>query len=202
MSSAAYQDMWREAMLELGEMISQEVPADTSVIPKEPDAAFEYFAHWYIKHLNLYRRLNECYDQMVHPQKRIEVRKALESSMCHILELRSVLVKIKSTEWFDLDVVLQDLQLTPDALDLPPPSALAEDRKREMVESEAIMVRVYTCVVVDGRVDRRKAGTLAGRGDRDPWSRCAATITTTHWRACFCVCVCVCKGKLDPKIRH
>ena len=64
---------------------------------------------------------------MVHPQKRILVRKALESTMAHILELRSVsgkvyalgadlfqvLTKIKSTDWFDLDVILRSCRCRP-----------------------------------------------------------------------------------------
>lgn len=78
---------------------------------------------------------------MVHPQKRILVKKALESTMAHLLELRGVLTKIRETDWFELDAILEDLQLSPEELEIAAPSALAEDRKRELAESEIIMVR-------------------------------------------------------------
>jgi hypothetical protein len=83
---------------------------------------------------------------MVHPQKRILVKKALESTMAHLLELRGVLTKIKATDWFDMDVILEELQLTPDLLDVEAPTALATDRKRELVESETIMVWFLRCL--------------------------------------------------------
>ena len=83
--------MWRDAMLDMAEMLQQEMPADPTQIPREKKEAYEYFAQWYIKHLQMYHKLYWCYDQMVHPQKRLEVKKALESCMTHILELRSVL---------------------------------------------------------------------------------------------------------------
>jgi hypothetical protein len=33
----------------------------------QPDEAFQHLAVLYIKYIEVYKRLEECYDQMVHP---------------------------------------------------------------------------------------------------------------------------------------
>lgn len=46
--------------------------------PPPPQAtileAFQHFACLYIKYIQIYKRLEMCYDAMVHPQKRIDVK--------------------------------------------------------------------------------------------------------------------------------
>lgn len=48
--------------------------------PPPPQAtileAFQHFACLYIKYIQIYRRLEMCYDAIVHPQKRIDVKVA------------------------------------------------------------------------------------------------------------------------------
>lgn len=36
--------------------------------------AFQHFACLYIKYVQIFKRLEMCYDAMVHPQKRIDVK--------------------------------------------------------------------------------------------------------------------------------
>ena len=52
---------------------------------------FSHFAVLYIKYIEIYRRLEECYDQMVHPQKRIFIKKVLESTILRICEMKKFL---------------------------------------------------------------------------------------------------------------
>lgn len=46
--------------------------------PPPPQAtimeAFQHFACLYIKYVQIFKRLEMCYDAMVHPQKRIDVK--------------------------------------------------------------------------------------------------------------------------------
>ncbi len=44
-------------------------------------AAFQKFATMYIKYVVVFKRLEECYDQIVHPQKRRLVRHVLDGTM-------------------------------------------------------------------------------------------------------------------------
>lgn len=38
---------------------------------------FRFYAHLYIKYIHCYKTLEECYDQLVHPQKRILLKEML-----------------------------------------------------------------------------------------------------------------------------
>lgn len=58
---------------------------------------------------------------MCHPQKRVEIKKALEATMGRILELKDVLVRIDGTEFVHLDDILTDLKITPDNLEIAVP---------------------------------------------------------------------------------
>lgn len=54
------------------------------------------FMDWgaiYVKYLQTFRNLEQVYDQMVHPQKRIHIKKALEICAGRMLEVRAWLVR-------------------------------------------------------------------------------------------------------------
>jgi hypothetical protein len=80
-----------------------------------------------------------CDLQMVHPQKRISVKKALKGTMGRLLRIKSWLVKHKKQSYVNLDDILVDLKLTPDVLELPVPNYFIEDRKEELKQRDELM---------------------------------------------------------------
>jgi hypothetical protein len=66
---------------------------------------------------------------MVHPQKRISVKKALEGTMGRLLKIKSWLVTNTREQYVNLDDILVDLKLTPDVLELPVPKYFIEEGK-------------------------------------------------------------------------
>ena len=48
----------------------------------------------YIQYTQILRKLETAYDQMVHPQKRLDMRKALEACIGRMLEIRHWMVKL------------------------------------------------------------------------------------------------------------
>ena len=76
-------------------------------------AAFQFLATMYIKYIQAFRRLGECYDQIVHPQKRRVLRHMLDGVMGRILELKNEMVNLEFSEFHYFDDVLSDLKLTP-----------------------------------------------------------------------------------------
>ncbi len=44
---------------------------------RESKEWFYYYAHLYIRYIDAYRRLEDSYDQMVHPQKRVLLKDLL-----------------------------------------------------------------------------------------------------------------------------
>eukprot|EP00434_Breviolum_minutum_P029335 symbB.v1.2.025948.t1/scaffold2552.1/size76460/1 len=93
MSHATYQNKWVECMQELMEQVQIEyLPVDAKENGQHFEPGFQHFALLYIKYLQIYRKLEECHDQMVHPQKRGSIKKVLKSTIIRILELKEQLI--------------------------------------------------------------------------------------------------------------
>ena len=53
--------------------------------------AYQSISRLYLQYVHLMRDLETCYDQIVHPQKRILLRQLLEANIGRILELKVLL---------------------------------------------------------------------------------------------------------------
>lgn len=51
---------------------------------------FEFNANLYINYIETYKKLEDVYDQLLHPQKRVLLRKMLDNTIKRILELKIV----------------------------------------------------------------------------------------------------------------
>jgi len=112
-----------------------------------PDELFQHMACLYIKYIDIYRKVEECYDQMVHPQKRIYIKKVLESTICRICEIKKELVMTNprpGSLYVHLDQLLFDLKYDPSILEIPVPRYFKEDDRlpvelefKEKIERDA-----------------------------------------------------------------
>jgi hypothetical protein len=96
----------------------------------QPDECFQHLACLYIKYIDIYRKLEECYDQMVHPQKRIFIKKTLECTITRICELKKDLVAFNprgNSIYVHLDQLLFDLKYDPSIIEIPVPRYFKED---------------------------------------------------------------------------
>jgi hypothetical protein len=93
------------------------------------DEVFQHLASLYVKYIDIYRKLEECYDQMVHPQKRIYIKKVLESTICRICEVKKDLVLFNprpASMYVHLDQLLFDLKYDPSIIEIPVPRYFRE----------------------------------------------------------------------------
>ncbi|WIA42292.1 hypothetical protein OEZ86_008306 [Tetradesmus obliquus] len=128
--------MWREAMMELLDQLEAENPEDPALAPKE----LSEWACIYIKYLQIFHKLEAAYDQMLQPQKRQDMQKALEACMGRMLEIRHWLVKLnRGLDFVQLDDLLVDLKLTPDVLEVPVPRYFIEDRAKELNDRDKFL---------------------------------------------------------------
>jgi hypothetical protein len=73
---------------------------------------FRFYAHLYVKYVHCYKILEDCYDQMVHPQKRMLLKDMLESTMLRVVELKLNLIRYNThtnsvrSEYVNLDEFL------------------------------------------------------------------------------------------------
>eukprot|EP00798_Chlamydomonas_sp_ICE-L_P010681 gene10681-12371_t len=126
--------MWREAMMELLDQLEAENPEDPALAPKD----LSEWACIYIRYIQVLRKLETAYDQVVHPQKRLDMRKALEA--CRMLEVRHWMVKLnKGLDFVSLDDILVDLKLTPEVLEIPVPKYFIEDRAKELDDRDKFL---------------------------------------------------------------
>ena len=84
----------------------------------------------------MYKSLEDCYDQHVHPQKRLDIKRTLESVMGRLLEIKSFLVGANDpkSEHVNFDDILVDLKLIPEVLELPVPRYFRDERRTELGE--------------------------------------------------------------------
>lgn len=76
-------------------------------------AAFQLLATMYVKYVQVFRKLEECYDQIGHAQKRRLMRHVLDGVMGRLIEIKHEMIKLEFSEYHFFDDVLQDLKLTP-----------------------------------------------------------------------------------------
>lgn len=129
-------------MQELMEQVQIEyLPADAAENGQFFEPGFQHFALLYIKYLQIYRKLEDCHDQMVHPQKRRSIKKVLKSTIIRILELKQQLIFYNprtKNHFVALDEVLTDLKLNPETVEWKVPRYFLDDKEcREEIEDKA-----------------------------------------------------------------
>lgn len=66
---------------------------------------------FYINYVQIFRNMENVYDQIVYLQKRMLIRKVLDGVMGRILELKNEMVELEMIEFYYFDDILQDLKL-------------------------------------------------------------------------------------------
>lgn len=107
-----YNEMWHQTQEALNSLLDKE-SQKTAESHKSQVFIFQKLATFYIKYVQIFRNLENVYDQIVHPQKRILIRKILDGVMGRILELKNDMVELELTEFHYFDDILQDLKLAP-----------------------------------------------------------------------------------------
>jgi len=81
-------------MVDLREQIEYEKTPSEQSLPKDKLERNKYFVNHYTaqyaRYLIIYRKLEECYDQILQPQKREDVRQVLEATIGRMLEIKNV----------------------------------------------------------------------------------------------------------------
>lgn len=111
--SRACNELWAEAQLELSRLLSEELPAEPPRPEKDRVVFFQRLAVLYVRYIQILRKLEKVYDQVVHPQKRRLIRATLDGVIGRVLELKNEMVEKEFSEYHYMDDVLHDLKLTP-----------------------------------------------------------------------------------------
>ena len=123
-------------LMELQDMDDMKEPA---LKPKDKDTAYQHIAVLYIKYIQAYRKLEDAYSQIVHPQKRITLEKLLNGVIGRIIEYKHILVDLELTDFPHFDNILQDLKLSPLDLEIPIPRHIRDLRYKELEQREKVL---------------------------------------------------------------
>ena len=55
---------------------------------------FQFYGTLYIKYIEIYRKLEDCYDQLTHPQKRQLLKEMLTNTMIRMCEIKQVVAEL------------------------------------------------------------------------------------------------------------
>eukprot|EP01064_Diplonema_japonicum_P008728 TRINITY_DN16126_c0_g1_i1.p1 TRINITY_DN16126_c0_g1~~TRINITY_DN16126_c0_g1_i1.p1 ORF type:complete len:950 (+),score=196.86 TRINITY_DN16126_c0_g1_i1:58-2850(+) len=131
MSNLTYEEQLREAMVELREQLECDMGFADGKTVFDSEFLLQNYGPLYIKYLMVMRKLENCYDQLLHPQKRADVRVVLDATIGRMLEIKKNLVH-HCGDYINYDDVLIDLKLVPETLEIPIPRYYTEERKREL----------------------------------------------------------------------
>ena len=143
MSNKYYDELLSEAINDYNSLYSEEFGLwDKKVAegqrlnrPDKPQAYMEFMIHLYISYVKNFRKLEDVYDQLTHPQKRMLFRAILDNTMMRLVEIRHLIVvlntapdaKAPKSNFVNFDELLFSLKITPEQLEIPIPRYLRED---------------------------------------------------------------------------
>uniref|UniRef100_A0A2I3HWT2 IQ motif containing with AAA domain 1 n=1 Tax=Nomascus leucogenys TaxID=61853 RepID=A0A2I3HWT2_NOMLE len=148
MSNAMYNKMWHQTQEALSALLDKE-PQKMIEPQRNQVFIFQTLATFYIKYVQIFRNLENVYDQIVHPQKRILIRKVLDGVMGRILELKNEMVELELTEFHYFDDILQDLKLAPQQLDIPIPKYFLKEKLEVIKGREKILAQILADSGID-----------------------------------------------------
>lgn len=85
------------------------------------------------------RHLERCYDQIVHPQKRLLLKKILDGILGRILELKQEMVNLELSDYHYFDDLLSDMKLTPADAQVPIPKYFVVDAEKVIRDRHAFI---------------------------------------------------------------
>ncbi|XP_074049439.1 IQ and AAA domain-containing protein 1-like isoform X2 [Macrotis lagotis] len=108
MSEGTYQQLWVSTHQTLQKLLFQEQQLLPESGPDRDQGSFFYkLSSFFLHYLKMMRQLDTIYDQLVHPQKRLLVRRLLEGVTGRILELKEELadLEVPIPKYFSLERV-------------------------------------------------------------------------------------------------
>ncbi|XP_041695880.2 dynein regulatory complex protein 11 isoform X2 [Coregonus clupeaformis] len=148
MSHSTYNKLWANAQVELNSLLAQEFPVQPPRPEKDRVVFFQRLATLYVRYVQIFRQLEEAYDQVVHPQKRRVIREVLDGVMGRVLELKNEMVEKEFSEYHYMDDVIQDLKLTPEDIEIPIPRYFLSERSKVLQEKGNMLSNILNLMAV------------------------------------------------------
>ncbi|XP_050436618.1 dynein regulatory complex protein 11 [Adelges cooleyi] len=128
MSYRTYNELWALAQSILDETTKADSNLLTCKINKDREVVFAELTGVMVGYISAINKLDECYDQVVQPQKRLVIRSVLELSVGRYLELKNDMVNLNYNEFTYLDAAVAQRRLLPRDVELTIPTHYRNER--------------------------------------------------------------------------
>ncbi|KAI3380450.1 hypothetical protein SNEBB_001676 [Seison nebaliae] len=157
MSHDAYSAQWHQAQQQVVELLQVELPPVDPPPEFDRNAVMHMLGTRFIKYIRIFSKLEESYDQIVHPQKRRVIRHVLDGVMGRILELKHEMLNFELSEYHYFDDILSVLKLTPDDVKIPVPKYFVLERQKPLKEREKLLAQVLAKLQLDEMQEEAEA---------------------------------------------
>ncbi|XP_024085747.1 IQ and AAA domain-containing protein 1 [Cimex lectularius] len=142
MSHTTYKKIWADAQAILDEATKVDVEQQSTKPTRDRDHARKVVGTLYLKYIQSVNKLDECYDQIVQPQKRLLVRRLLDASIGRFLELKHELVNIDMSEFSYFDDIMLEEKLLPQEVEVCVPTYFRRERETVIKERRQTIDRI------------------------------------------------------------
>lgn len=132
MSNVTYTELWQSTQTNLEDIAQADSILQNSKPQKDRQKAHKNVSELYVRYIVACNKLDLCYDQVIQPQKRILIRKLLDSCIGRILELKHELVDVDLSEYNYYDDVLLKYAITPQEAEIHVPTYFLRERETEI----------------------------------------------------------------------
>lgn len=139
MSSATYDELWREAEALLAETIQADAVMQSAKPLKDRKKAYTIVSALYVRYSLISNKLEQCYERVIQPQKRLLIKRSLNASLGRVLELKHELVNVGLSEYNYYDDVLTERGVTPQEAELRVPRYFTRERIAEIEDRWAFV---------------------------------------------------------------
>ncbi|XP_046142497.1 dynein regulatory complex protein 11-like [Osmia bicornis bicornis] len=134
MSNTTYDELWKNAQAMLDELLEMDSSLQNAKPQKDRKKAHNVISELYVRYVFVCNKLELCYDQIIQPQKRVLIKKLLDSCLGRVLELKHELVEIDLSEYSYFDDILMKLNVTPQEIELQIPRYFKRENMKEIDE--------------------------------------------------------------------
>nr|XP_034178795.1 dynein regulatory complex protein 11 [Osmia lignaria] len=134
MSNTTYDELWKNAQAMLDELLDMDSSLQNAKPQKDRKKAHNVTSELYVRYIFVCNKLELCYDQIIQPQKRVLIKKLLDSCLGRVLELKHELVEIDLSEYSYFDDILMKLNVTPQEIELQVPRYFKRENMKEIDE--------------------------------------------------------------------
>ncbi|XP_046402516.1 dynein regulatory complex protein 11-like [Ischnura elegans] len=144
-----HQKLWDSAQADLKRIVYAEDELQKAGEIEDKWKEYNILGSFYLQYVKAINKLGDCYDQIVHPQKRIIIRKLLDACLCRFLEVKNRMVQLSLDDINLLDQTCINEKMIPFDAEVRIPSYFTRDDKYERKDLKHLLDQILRSAASD-----------------------------------------------------